>query len=224
MDTEKKVVLGEAQAELTEKKSRFIAAICEVHSEQEALNYIEQKRKQYWDARHNCFAFVVGENNEIQRFSDDKEPSGTAGKPILEVLLSSNLRNCVIVVTRYFGGVLLGTGGLVRAYGGAAQAAVKELASGKTGKALKVCDGTRLSITSDYSLSGKIQYIINQMNIPLEDTVYADNVCFKVAVENSKIDSFTKKITEATNACASVTDDGSIRFVFDGGIIIPYNF
>ncbi|MCQ2530202.1 MAG: YigZ family protein [Lachnospiraceae bacterium] len=224
MATEKIVVLGEAQAELTEKKSRFIAAICEVHSEQEALAYIEQKRKQYWDARHNCFAFVVGENNEIQRFSDDKEPSGTAGKPILEVLLTSNLRNCVIVVTRYFGGVLLGTGGLVRAYGGVAQAAVKELFEGRSGKALKVCDGTRLSITSDYSLSGKIQYIISQMDIALEDTVYADNVCFKVAVEDSVKDSFIKKITEATNACASVTVLDSIRFVSDNGNIIPYEF
>ena len=99
-----------------EKKSRFIAAVYSISSEEEAASYIEAARKKYWDARHNCYAFVIGDNNEIMRFSDDGEPSGTAGKPILEVIVGRGIHNCLIVVTRYFGGTLLGTGGLVRAY------------------------------------------------------------------------------------------------------------
>ena len=108
--------------EIVEKKSRFISHVIPVDSEQEALGHIEAIKKKYWDARHNCFAFVIGKNHEIQRFSDDGEPQGTAGKPILEALLTGNFHNVLIVVTRYFGGTLLGTGGLVRAYGMSAKA------------------------------------------------------------------------------------------------------
>lgn len=111
------IVSKGGEGEITEKKSRFIAHVLPVESEEEALLQIENIKKKYWDARHNCFAFIMGKNNEIQRFSDDGEPQGTAGKPILEVLMGENLRNTLIVVTRYFGGTLLGTGGLVRAYG-----------------------------------------------------------------------------------------------------------
>ena len=103
-------------AEIIEKKSRFIANLKPVETEEEAITFIEQLKKKYWDTRHNCYAYVIGENNELQRFSDG-EPGGTAGKPMLEVLLGEEVHNVVVIVTRYFGGVLLGTGGLVRAYG-----------------------------------------------------------------------------------------------------------
>ena len=106
---EKFIIKEGGQGEIVEKKSRFIATVLPIDTEEEALQYIEKIKKKYWDARHNCFAFVIGSNNEIQRFSDDGEPQGTAGKPILETLLNENLHNTLIVVTRYFGGTLLGT-------------------------------------------------------------------------------------------------------------------
>ena len=104
---EKFIIKEGGQGEIVEKKSRFIATVLPIDTEEEALQYIEKIKKKYWDARHNCFAFAIGSNNEIQRFSDDGEPQGTAGKPILETLLNENLHNTLIVVTRYFGGTLL---------------------------------------------------------------------------------------------------------------------
>ena len=115
-----------AQAELVEKKSRFIATIRPVSSEEEAVAFIEEMKKKYYDARHNCSAFVIGSKGELTRSSDDGEPSGTAGRPMLEVLTGSGIRNIAAVVTRYFGGVLLGTGGLVRAYSGAVKMALEQ--------------------------------------------------------------------------------------------------
>ena len=103
------------KGEIVEKKSRFIAEVFLVHSEEEAMQYLEQIRKKYWDARHHCWAYVIGEERVTERCSDDGEPSGTAGKPILEVIRGAGLHNIFVVVTRYFGGTLLGTGGLVRA-------------------------------------------------------------------------------------------------------------
>ena len=102
--------------EIVEKKSRFIATVVPVNTEEEALEFVEKTRKKYWDARHNCFAYIIGERGQLQRCSDDGEPSQTAGKPMLDILNSYGLTDCLLVVTRYFGGVLLGTGGLVRAY------------------------------------------------------------------------------------------------------------
>ena len=121
MPEEYKTLLEGGVGEVTEKKSRFIATAMPVNSEEEAVLFIESIKKKYWDARHNCSAFVVGRNHELKRCSDDGEPSQTAGKPILDVLLAEDIHNAVIVVTRYFGGTLLGTGGLVRAYTKAAK-------------------------------------------------------------------------------------------------------
>lgn len=98
------------------KKSRFIAHVYPVQSEEQAVSYINEVKKKYWDARHNCYAYVLGEDAGFQRFSDDGEPQGTAGKPILDIIMKSGIYNCLIIVTRYFGGTLLGTGGLIRAY------------------------------------------------------------------------------------------------------------
>ena len=116
-----KTVYEGGEGEITEKKSRFIATVCPVHSEEEALAFIEKMKKKYWDARHNCYAYILGENQSCMRSSDDGEPQGTAGHPMLDVLTGEKLYDVAVVVTRYFGGVLLGTGGLVRAYSKAVQ-------------------------------------------------------------------------------------------------------
>ena len=116
-----KTVLEQGQQEIVEKKSRFIATVRPVKTEEEAKSFIEEIKKIYWNATHNVFAYQIGERNEIQRFSDDGEPQGTAGMPVLDVLQREDIKNTAIVVTRYFGGTLLGTGGLVRAYGKSAK-------------------------------------------------------------------------------------------------------
>ena len=133
-----------------EKKSRFIAAVYSISSEEEAASYVEAARKKYWDARHNCYAFVIGDNNEIMRFSDDGEPSGTAGKPILEVIVGRGIHNCLIVVTRYFGGTLLGTGGLVRAY---QKSSLDALCNSSIAVRTK---GSRITVRTDYNSAGKL--------------------------------------------------------------------
>jgi len=116
MENSYKTIVSYGEGEIVEKKSKFLCKIYPVHSEEEALAHIEQLKKQYWDARHNCYAYIIGKNSETVRCSDDGEPSGTAGRPMLEVLQKEELKDVLAVVTRYFGGVLLGTGGLVRAY------------------------------------------------------------------------------------------------------------
>ena len=137
--------------EIVEKKSRFISTVRLVESEEEALSCLEALRKKYWDARHNCFVYIIGENQETVRCSDDGEPSGTAGRPMLDVVQGAGLRNVLVVVTRYFGGTLLGTGGLVRAYSQAVQ-------EGLANSVLidEIC-GVRLLIETDYNGIGKIR-------------------------------------------------------------------
>ena len=216
-----KVLTGSCEGEITEKKSRFIAHAFEIHSEAEALEHIEDLRKSYWDARHNCYAYVLGSRNELQRFSDDKEPQGTAGKPILEVLLNNDLHNTLIVVTRYFGGILLGTGGLLRAYTASAAAAVD---SGiKKGCISSLIKGNPVDIKCDYSLLGKVQYICAQMALPLTDTVYEENVTLKLLVPEDQTASLVKKITEATSAASAVTIGPSVAYILPHGIPVIYD-
>lgn len=187
-----KIVYREGIGEFVEKKSKFIAHVFPISEEQEALSYIERLRKEYWDARHNCYAYVIGERNELQRFSDDGEPQGTAGKPILEVLLGEEIHNCLVVVTRYFGGILLGTGGLVRAY----QSSTKEgLAQSLI---TKKYHGKKISIQTDYNGLGKLQYIMGQMDIAMLDTIYTENVEAILLVPMWQEDELLKKVTEAT--------------------------
>ena len=186
------MVDGPAQGEIVEKKSRFIANVFPVDSEEQALEIIEKIKKQYWDARHNCFAFVIGKNNEVQRFSDDGEPQGTAGKPILEVLTKGNIHNTLIIVTRYFGGTLLGTGGLVRAYGQSSKAAIEN------SRLLRVCEGVSFSVTTDYNSIGKIKYIIAQMNIEAKEE-YSANVKLDIEMPKENFEKFKSQVVEATN-------------------------
>lgn len=189
-----KIVYQAGSGEIVEKKSRFIANVATVHTEEEAYAFIESIKKKYWDARHNCHAFVIGERNELTRCSDDGEPAGTAGKPMLDVLTGSKLHDVCVVVTRYFGGVLLGTGGLVRAYQGAVQ------------EGLAACEivervrSMRLKIFSDYFYLGKVQYILSGSEAIIIDTAYTDAVTFEIAIEVSKAEALMKEITEATSA------------------------
>lgn len=191
-----KTIAKNGEAEIVEKRSRFIAHAIPVTSEEEALAHIEKIKKQYWDARHNCYAFVIGLDNKIQRYSDDGEPGGTAGMPMLEVLRGEDVRNTLVVVTRYFGGTLLGTGGLVRAYSKSTKEGL--LAAGIVERVLY----RRISVTVDYGLSGKIQYETAQGGHKTEDTVYAENVCFKLLVRSAEADKFIKNITNITNGKA----------------------
>jgi len=182
-----------AQAELVEKKSRFIATVRPVSTEEEAVAFIDEMKKKYYDARHNCSAFVIGSKGELTRSSDDGEPSGTAGRPMLEVLTGSGIRNVAVVVTRYFGGVLLGTGGLVRAYSGAVKMALEQC------ETITRRFGVQLMIRTDYNGVGKIQYLLGSRNVVIQDSVYAADVEMTVLVPIEEYEKLCKELVEATN-------------------------
>ena len=201
--------------EIVEKKSRFIAAVRPVDSEEEALDFIESIRKRYWDARHHCFAYVIGEHCELQRCSDDGEPGGTAGKPMLDVLMGEELHDTIVVVTRYFGGTLLGTGGLVRAYQGAAKAGIA--ASTVITKQL----GSRFRIGTDYTGLGKIQYILAKRKLSVIDTVYTDKVEIQVLIPVTEEQSVMAEIIEGTNGQAEMEKGDECYFAdVDGEVKI----
>jgi uncharacterized YigZ family protein len=184
--------------ELLEKKSRFIATVVEVRSQEEADAELQKLRKTYYDAAHNCFAYQIGEKNEIQRSSDDGEPQGTAGKPILDVLKEEDVKNTLICVTRYFGGTLLGTGGLVRAYGRAAKEGLYDAG---------IIEKKRIQLfylQMDYALAGKVQYLLNEKGYTIRNTTYLETVTFEVEVLIGETDVFCEWITENTNAEVSI--------------------
>lgn len=191
-----------AEAEIVEKKSRFIATVRPVSNEEEAAAFIDEMKKKYYDARHNCSAFVIGSRADITRSSDDGEPSGTAGRPMLEALLGSGIRNIAVVVTRYFGGTLLGTGGLVRAYSGV----VKE--------ALLLCEtarqhfGVKLKIRTDYNSIGRIQYLLAESGAQILESAYAADVEITAMAPIEGYERLCKGITEATSARAAIEEMG----------------
>ena len=187
-----KVVYEGGQQEIIEKKSRFIATVIPIESENDALTTIEQLRKKYWNATHNCFAYVLGKNQELQRFSDDGEPSGTAGRPILEVLLGENLCDVAVVVTRYFGGTLLGTGGLIRAY---TQATKEGLLNCTIGC---MRPGVQIKLVTDYNNIGKILYFLGEKNIVPENSEYTDSVCLYLLFPLEWKEEIIKELTEIT--------------------------
>lgn len=202
-------IFEEATGEIVEKKSRFIATAMHVESEEEAINYIDAFKKKYWDARHNCYAFILGMGSETMRFSDDGEPSGTAGKPILEVLKGRELTNTLVIVTRYFGGVLLGTGGLVRAYTDSTVAALDN-AQLKT-----MCLMKEVSIAVDYSSIGKLKYILANEGIDIVDEQYTDTVTVKTAIRTGDVAGIIKKVTDATSGKASYEEGNELYFPVD---------
>lgn len=193
------------QDEIVEKKSRFIGYTASVTTEEEAVAFIETIKKKHYDARHNCFAYSIGTGPQpVLRFSDDGEPQGTAGKPILEVIQGSGIRNICIVVTRYFGGTLLGTGGLVRAYTDAAKAGIAASTVKKKRQLIEA------EMSMNYTELGKIQYLVANSDAEIMDTLYTDKVALKVRVYAPVYDSFIKQITEATGAKVTVNKTGEI--------------
>ncbi|WP_317366421.1 YigZ family protein [uncultured Tyzzerella sp.] len=204
-----------AEAEIVEKKSRFIANVLPISSEQEAISFISEIKKQHYNARHNCFAYIIGGDIPIIRFSDDGEPNGTAGKPILDVLLGEKIENAIIVVTRYFGGTLLGTGGLVRAYGKSAKEGLM------AGKIVQMDTYTKIFVVVDYSLIGKIQYEISTSEHILIDTEYTDLVKFSVYIKNELLDQFIENIINITNNSATITKENEYFLkLIDGKVVL----
>ena len=209
-----KTVLEGGAGEITEKKSRFIATVRPVKTEEEALAFLEEMKKKYWDARHNCFVYSVGLNREYTRCSDDGEPSGTAGRPMLDVILGEDIYNVAVVVTRYFGGVLLGTGGLVRAYSKAVQ---EGLAASRI---IEKRRGISLKVTTDYTGIGKIQYIAGERSIPILNSEYTDKVVLELLIPSDEADAVQKAITEGTNGRARMEKDRELYFsVLDGEVM-----
>lgn len=188
-----KTIAEGGTAELVEKKSRFIAHTFAVSSEEEATAQIEKIKKQYWDARHNCWAYVIGVETPVQRCSDDGEPSQTAGKPMMDVIMGMELHNVLVIVTRYFGGTLLGTGGLVRAYSGAARAGLEN------SEIITQTFGVKLKIHTDYTGLGKIQYILAQNEIGVLDTVYESAVEIYAMVSMTEKEHLKAALVEGTN-------------------------
>lgn len=187
-----------SEAEYTVNRSRFIGRCFPVDSEEAALCLLGDIRKKHWDATHNCFAYRIGEN-AAARFSDDGEPGGTAGKPIMDVLTGRELTNVLCVVTRYFGGILLGAGGLVRAYSKSAADAVT-----KAG-VISYLPGTILDIPMDYSRYGALEGFI-RANAEVRNVAFAQNVVVTVAVEDTNLLKFMKEVTERSDGrCTPVT-------------------
>ncbi len=181
-----------------EKKSRFIARVQATETEEEAAAFIEAEKKRYWDARHHCYAYILGEQGQTVRYSDDGEPSGTAGRPILEVLTASGIRGLTLVVTRYFGGTLLGTGGLVRAYTQAAQAGLAN------SRVAVMRYGYTVTVGTDYNGIGRIQYLLGQRGIAIEESAYTEQVSIRFHVPYEEKEKLIKDITEATAGTAQV--------------------
>ncbi len=206
------------QGEITEKKSRFIATVRPVESESEAVSFINETKKKYWDARHNCSAFVIGKRQELTRCSDDGEPAGTAGRPMLDVLLKENIHNAAVVVTRYFGGVLLGTGGLVRAYQQATKAGLS------ASEIIEKKDGAVLFIRTDYTGIGRLQYLFAQEKITVMDTAYEADVLVKAVIPENDKKRIEKTIIEQTNGTAKLEWGDEVTFAeYDGEVLLFKN-
>lgn len=200
--------------EIIEKKSRFICTVRLVEKEEEALTFIEEMKKRYWDATHNCYAYSIGQNREYTRCSDDGEPSGTAGRPMLDVILGEEIYNVAVVVTRYFGGTLLGTGGLVRAYSKAVQEGLME------SRIIEKKHGIALKVLTDYTGIGKIQYIAGERNLSVLNAEYTDKVILTLLVPAQEVPSAEKAITESTNGRAKMKKERELYFaVLDGQVI-----
>ncbi len=177
-----------ARGEYEEKKSRFIGELFPIHSPEEAEEQIAAVRKKYYDARHHCYAYVLGEKDEIKKQSDDGEPSQTAGLPILSVLTGAEIHDALLVVTRYFGGTLLGTGGLVRAYTAAAKDAVENAVL------MTAVQGYRASAELEYTLVGKLKYAAEKLGIREESCDYQEKVKAVWLVPEDSLPAFQKQV------------------------------
>ena len=191
-------VKQEGSHEITIQKSRFICHMKRVTTEEEAQQFIQDIKKQHWNATHNCSAYLIGERDQFQKANDDGEPSGTAGVPMLEVLKKRGLKDTVVVVTRYFGGIKLGAGGLVRAYGKSVSEALNEL--GTVQRTLMAVMHT----TVDYTWLGKLENELRSSVYLLKEIHYADMVEIETFVEEAQTEAFTEWMTELTNGQADI--------------------
>lgn len=201
-----RTIYTDGEGEITEKKSRFIATVRLVEKEEDALAFIEEMKKKYWDARHNCYAYSIGEHREFTRCSDDGEPSGTSGRPMLDVILGEDIYNVAVVVTRYFGGVLLGTGGLVRAYSGAVQEGLR------ASTVIEKHHGISMAVSADYTMVGKLQYIAAENGLPILDTEYTDRVMMHLLIPADQVGRVDKIITEATSGRVKMEKEKELYF------------
>ncbi len=191
-----KTVIKCGYGEVVEKKSKFLGELHHISSAEEAKELVAAAKKKYYDARHHCYAYLMGETGEIKKYGDDGEPQGTAGLPMLSVLEGSGLTDCIVIVTRYFGGTLLGTGGLVRAYSAAAEAAIAAAVF-----AVKI-SAVKLSVKTDYKNEGTVRRICDNIagrgvSIEIEGVDYADGCVITVNVESGEAGCLEKNLTEA---------------------------
>ncbi|MGI6031384.1 MAG: IMPACT family protein [Eubacteriales bacterium] len=184
-----------AEDRFVEKKSEFIGNAAPVRNEEEALAFLNEVRRKYPDARHHVYAYRLREMGTT-RFSDDGEPQGTGGKPVLNVLERQQLTDCVVVVTRYFGGILLGTGGLVRAYGHGASLAVR------AAEPISMIQCSELSIACDYAQYGKLQGVVLEQGGLIDDTLFTDGVELIVSMPQDRVEGLRALLTDLT--CGSV--------------------
>lgn len=212
-----KTVKKDAFAEIEIKKSKFIAHIAEIKSEDEAETFIKQTRKKYYDATHNCSAYILNSDRGIRHSSDDGEPSGTAGKPILDVISGAGLSDIIVVVTRYFGGTELGTGGLVRAYSGAAAEVLKNAA------VVEITEAKLTEFIIDYGLLPKLQHLCMELGIIIYETEYLEKVKISVLITEDNLGRFFKEVTEMTAGAiteASVIREEQVCFYMEEGKVI----
>ena len=195
--------------EFVEKKSTFITHLVRVTSEEEAREFIQKMKKKHYDATHVCSCYVVGDNNEITRANDDGEPSGTAGAPMLDILVKNEIKNVCATVIRYFGGTKLGTGGLVRAYGGGVINALKNATLVERKDALEI----RLEL--DYSLNGKIEYEIEKTNFIVNNLEYTDKIIYTIYVMEEDYESFQSWIANLTNGQFKILSTHEKQLEFD---------
>ncbi|WP_019638468.1 YigZ family protein [Paenibacillus fonticola] len=202
-----KTVRGAGEKEIVIKKSRFIGHIKPVESDSEAIEFIEEIKKKHWNATHNCSAYMIGERDEIQKQSDDGEPSGTAGKPILEVIRQQGLKNVAIVVTRYFGGIMLGAGGLIRAYTDGAVAATE------AGEVITRVLHREVFAELDYTWLGKVENELRNREIRTGETAFADNVTLLCLPLESEAEAFKAWLIDLTQGQVVLTEGNKVYFI-----------
>lgn len=219
-----KVLLETTTAEIVEKKSRFIANVFYVENENEADARLNEIRKKYYDAKHNCYAYILGKNGENMKSSDDGEPQGTAGHPMLDILKGEGITNCIAIVTRYFGGTLLGTGGLVRAYSESLKAAIKNA------KFSNIYDGFEVDFSVNYDDFGKVENIVQNINQDVTgdnfnpiislDKNFKENVKLKYLIDKSEFNKFKQNINNLTKGKVILEDnDNKTYYIKDKKIV-----
>ncbi len=205
--SEMRILLTGGVGEYEEKKSRFIATLRPVSTPEEAAAFFDEMKKKYWDARHNCSACVIGKNNEYSRCSDDGEPSGTAGRPMLEVLTGAEVHNAAVVVTRYFGGVLLGTGGLVRAY-------TKAVQEGINNSTLAIeREGERLLLALDYPDVDRVLNLLKNSGQNIDKSDYGTDVTMEIVCAVEKKEGLIRSLTELTAGRIMIEEMGGCNFL-----------